>query len=152
MAVRQARELARTGASAEEIYAELSVQFEGLRSSRLREFAELERYSQDRLDILAGLNWGQFQDLLAVTGCPPGSTGFRINVTVRGLDPETGIERTRNESVTVEGARTVTQLLTSAIGQVVNASQESRSPIEGPERITREYIAQNTTFNYIDCY
>lgn len=150
--MRSARELARLGESADEIYADLAERFPEVRSSRLREFADLERSSQDRLDTLAGLNWGQFQNLMRVTGCPEGSTGFRMNVTVFYEDPETGQTRPFNQSVTVEGSRSVNELLTSAIAQVTQAARDARYDVSGPNRITREYIAENTRFNYIDCY
>lgn len=149
-AIHAARVGARAGDSAQMIAADLEWQFPELPTSRLRQIAVREYDSNQRLDILAGLNWGQFQNIPSLLGCPRGGS-VTVSLKVTTTDPLTGMPFTFDHTATVGNPRSVNQLLREAIGKVLEAAREKGYAPGDFGPINRESIANNVEVGYVEC-
>lgn len=150
LAIGAARRGARAGDSAAMITADLADAFPSLPFARLRDIAAREFASNQRLNILAELNWGQFRDLSRDLGCGPRGT-VTVSLRVYGTDPDTGMPRSFETAVSVNNPRGVTDLLRQAIAGVLGSAREAGSPLAEFGPINRETIAQNVEINYVEC-
>lgn len=148
-AVDEARRAAQAGDSAEMIFADLSSQFEELRSARLREIATMESESWQRLRTIGEMPWGLRGNIRDRLGCPAGSR-IQANITIHWTDPETGIRRRFNHTAESMENRQVNRLVSELVADVVEKAREMgyRPPFGDSIRLNQ---MGDIEFKYLDC-
>lgn len=144
------RGLLQAGVTYSQLIASAFTSFPEIAEQRIKRTIRTEIDRHQRVQAVLSANWGQFADTLAALNCPEGTRGFRIGMTVRGRDANTGASITFGHSVVVAPGKRIGDILTQAYAGVVDEARRFNYQIGAERRFTRDLLA-STQIHFIDC-